>query len=90
MVLNEVIPNSTNNSQVPPASVADTSYSQGNSSVVYEDVAEQTSRVESDQSYIVTQCPAYLSVSAHGQTMDRMYEKSGILLVTSIIFADSE
>ena len=61
MVLNKVTPNST-------ASAADTSYSQGNFNVIYEDVAEKTSRIDKEPSYIVTQCPAYASLSTeHGQ-----------------------
>ena len=56
-MLNEVTPN-TNNFPAPPAP-ADTSNSQGNSNVIYEDVAEQTPKIEANQKYILTKCPAY-------------------------------
>ena len=57
-MLNEFTPN-TNNSQAPPAPEADTSNSQGNSNVIHEDVAEQTPKIEANQKYILTKCPAY-------------------------------
>ena len=70
MVLNEGTPD-TNNSQTPPAPEADTSNSQGNSNVIYEDVAEQTPKLEANQTYILTKCPAYephqLLCSDHNQ-----------------------
>ena len=60
MVLNKVTPNST-------APAADTSYSHGNFNVTYS-VAEKTSRIDKEPSYVVTQCPAYASLSTeHGQ-----------------------
>ena len=51
VVLNEVTPN-TNNSQAPPVPEADASGFQGNSS-------EQTPKIEANQNYILTKCPAY-------------------------------
>ena len=57
-MLNEVTPN-INNPQAHPAPEADTSNSQGNSNVIYEDVAEQTPKLEANQNYILTKCPAY-------------------------------
>ena len=57
-MLNEVTPN-TNNSQAPPVPETDTNDSQGNSNVIYEDVAEQTPKIEANQKYILTKCPAY-------------------------------
>ena len=58
VVLNEVTTN-ISNSQAPPAPEADTSYSQGNSNVIYEDVVELTPQIEAGQNYILTKCPAY-------------------------------
>ena len=57
-MLNEITRN-TSKSQAPPAPEADTSNSQGNSNVIYEDVAEQTPKIEANQKYILTKCPAY-------------------------------
>ena len=58
MVLNEVTPN-TNNSQAPPAPEIDTNNFQGNSDVVYEDVIQQTPKINYNQKNILTKCPAY-------------------------------
>ena len=58
MVLNEITPN-TDKSQAPPAPETDTSSSHGNSNAIYEDVAEQTPKIEANQNYILTKCPAY-------------------------------
>jgi len=75
-MLTEITPN-PNNSQAPPASEADTGYSQGHYNVViYEDVAEKTSNTVADQKYTLTKCPAYEShppvPKEHGQRTTAM------------------
>ena len=68
VALNEVTPNSTNSQVPPPASVTDTSLQRNSNNAIYEDVTEQTPRIDIDPSYVITQCPAYASLSTeHGQ-----------------------
>jgi len=75
-MLTEIAPK-PDNPQAPPASEADSSYSQGHSDVViYEDVAEKNPNTVADQKYTLTKCPAYEShhtmSKEHGQRITAM------------------
>ena len=48
-----------NSSQATAAPYTDTSYSQENINVVYENMAEQSFKIDADRKYILTKCPAY-------------------------------
>ena len=75
-MFNEVTPN-INNSQAPPAPEAEASISQGNSNVIYEDVPEQTLKIDVNQNYTLDKCPAYEPhCPQHTQRVDQVLEGS--------------